>query len=194
MKKIYIVLTYTGTVLSKIIKNWTKDEFSHVSISLDEDLNEMYSFGRINPYTPLYAGLVQEKKDEGTFKRFFKTKALIYSIEVEDYQYMKLRDILYTMYNNKKEYKFNILGLLAIGFKKQVKIHNYFYCAEFVKYVLDKSDINLNLPDKLIRPENFKDVIEKQIIYYGLLRKYNKKNVIQDYIETLRYRVVNQNK
>lgn len=194
MKKIYIVLTYTGTVLSKIIKNWTKDEFSHVSISLDEDLNEMYSFGRINPYTPLYAGLVQEKKDEGTFKRFFKTKALIYSIEVEDYQYMKLRDILYTMYNHKKEYKFNILGLLAIGFKKQVKIHNYFYCAEFVKYVLDKSDINLNLPDKLIRPENFKDVIEKQIIYYGLLRKYNKKNVIQDYIETLRYRVVNQNK
>ena len=44
MKKIYIVLTHTGTILSKIIKYWTKDEFSHVSIALDEDLKEMYSF------------------------------------------------------------------------------------------------------------------------------------------------------
>lgn len=30
MKKIYIVLTHTGTTLSKIIKNYTNDEFSHL--------------------------------------------------------------------------------------------------------------------------------------------------------------------
>lgn len=35
MKKIYLILTHTGTNLSKLIKNYTKDEFSHVSISLD---------------------------------------------------------------------------------------------------------------------------------------------------------------
>ena len=38
MKKIYIILTHTGTVLSTIIKYYTKDEFSHVSIALDADL------------------------------------------------------------------------------------------------------------------------------------------------------------
>ena len=38
IKKIYIVLTHTGTTLSKIIKNYTNDEFSHVSISLDSEL------------------------------------------------------------------------------------------------------------------------------------------------------------
>ena len=54
MKKIYIVLTHSGTALSKIIKGFTKDEFSHVSISLDKELNEMYSFGRLNPYNPFY--------------------------------------------------------------------------------------------------------------------------------------------
>lgn len=36
MKKIYIILTHTGTILSKIIKEFTKDEFSHVSIALDK--------------------------------------------------------------------------------------------------------------------------------------------------------------
>lgn len=64
MKKIYIVLTHTGTNLSKIIKNWTKDEFSHVSIALDEDLDEMYSFGRLHPYNPVWAGLVHEKQND----------------------------------------------------------------------------------------------------------------------------------
>lgn len=58
MKKIYIVLTHTGTTLSKIIKNYTNDEFSHVSISLDSELKEMYSFGRLNAYNPFWGGFV----------------------------------------------------------------------------------------------------------------------------------------
>lgn len=40
MKKIYIVLTHTGTTLSKIIKSYTKDESSHVSIALDSELQD----------------------------------------------------------------------------------------------------------------------------------------------------------
>ena len=41
MKKIYIILTFTGTALSRLIKYYTKDEFAHVSISLDSELKEM---------------------------------------------------------------------------------------------------------------------------------------------------------
>lgn len=47
MKKVYIVLTNTGTFLSRIVNVYTRKEFSHVSISLDENLNYMYSFGSI---------------------------------------------------------------------------------------------------------------------------------------------------
>ena len=60
MKEIYIVLTHTGTTLSKLIKSYTKDEFSHVSIALDIKLEKMYSFGRLNPYNPFVAGFVHE--------------------------------------------------------------------------------------------------------------------------------------
>ena len=47
MKKIYIILTHTGTALSKIIKGFTKDEFSHVSIALDIELKENVQFCKI---------------------------------------------------------------------------------------------------------------------------------------------------
>ena len=168
MKKIYIVLTHTGTNLSKIIKNWTKDEFSHVSIALDEDLDQMYSFGRLHPYNPIWAGLVHEKQNEGTFKRFKKTKTAIYSIEIDDEQYVIIRNTVYNMYKNRKKYKFNIIGLLAIGFNKSIKRKNWFYCAEFVKYVLDIAGVELGLPDKMIRPENFKYIENKELDRRGI--------------------------
>lgn len=59
-RKIYIVLTYTGTILSKIIRIYTRAEFCHVSLSLDKRLNKMYSFGRLNPYNPFIGGFVHE--------------------------------------------------------------------------------------------------------------------------------------
>ena len=191
MKKIYIVLTHTGTNLSKIIKNWTKDEFSHVSIALDEDLDQMYSFGRLHPYNPVWAGLVHEKQNEGTFKRFKKTKAAIYSIEVDDEQYVIIRNTVYNMYKNRKKYKFNIIGLLAIGFNKSIKRKNWFYCAEFVKYVLDTAGVELGLPDKMIRPENFKHIENKELEYYGLFRKYKKVSILRQIIEQAGYKIAN---
>ena len=89
MKKIYIILTHTGTILSTIIKYYTKDEFSHVSIALDADLEEMYSFGRLHPYNPFLGSFVHESIKKGTFKRFKNTKAKVYSLFVTDDQYEK---------------------------------------------------------------------------------------------------------
>lgn len=89
-KKIYIVLTYTGTILSRIIRVYTKAKYCHVSLALDEDLNEMYSFGRLNPYNPFIGGFVHERINIGTFKRFKNTEALICSLELTDRQYKRL--------------------------------------------------------------------------------------------------------
>ena len=170
MKKIYIVLTHTGTNLSKIIKGFMKDEFSHVSISLDAQLNHMYSFGRLHPYNPFWGGLVHEYVDKGTFKRFYKTKAKIYSLYVTENEYKIIKDTIKKV--EKGNYGFNVLGLFAVGFHKKIGKEHSFYCAEFVKYVLEKAQIDTNLP-QIVRPENFKNMPGLQEVYTGLLRKYN---------------------
>lgn len=173
MKKIYIVLTHTGTLLSKIIKMYTKDEFSHVSISLDEELKQMYSFGRLNPYNPFLGGFVHEYINKGTFKRFFKTKANIYSLEITNEQYQDIRNIINEFEKNKEKYKFNIIGLFAAGFHKKISNEKSFYCAEFVKYVIEKTGIETKLPEA-VKPEHFKKIENLEIIYSGLLRKYKR--------------------
>ena len=102
MKKIYIVITHTGTLLSKIIRSYTKDEFSHVSLSLDIDLKQMYSFGRLNPYNPFFGGFVQEYQDDGTFKRFKNTRTKIIELDITDDQFDKLIKNIQYFKENKK--------------------------------------------------------------------------------------------
>ena len=121
MKEIYIVLTHTGTSLSRIIKYYTKDEFSHVSIALDLKLRQMYSFGRLHPYNPFWGGLVHEQINQGTFKRFYKTISAVYALKIRDEQYQKIRSIIEKMEEEKERYKFNIIGLIAVAFHKKIK-------------------------------------------------------------------------
>ncbi len=171
MKKIYIVLTYTGTILSKIVKIYTRKEYSHVSIALDENLDRMYSFGRIHAYNPFSAGFVHEEIDKGTFKRFKKTKTKIYSLEVNEEQYNDVVKIINDINNHRFNYRFNMLGLIGVLLNMKFKREDYFYCAEFVKYVLEESNIDNDLP-RIIKPDDFRHIDNLDIVYSGLLREY----------------------
>lgn len=179
MKKIYIILTHTGTILSQIIKYYTKDEFSHISIALDDDLEEMYSFGRLKPYNPFWGSFVHEHINKGTFKRFKKTRTEVYSLFVTDEQYEKAKKVITYFNNNKQKYKFNILGLACVSINKKIIRKNTFYCAEFVKHILKSAGVTeVNKLPEIIRPENFKELDGLRLEYEGLLRKYKKKKYL----------------
>ena len=171
MKKIYIVLTHTGTVLSKIVRFYTGKEFSHVSISLDKELNEMYSFGRYNAYNPFFAGFVQESPNSGTFKRFKNTTSTIYCLEIEKKQYNLIKKLIEEMRDGKERYSFNMLGVIAVLVNKHLDRKRKFYCAEFVKYLFENSKLNYDLPE-VVKPEDFAKLDGMKEIYTGLLREY----------------------
>lgn len=171
MKKIYIVLTHTGTILSQIIRSYTKDEFAHVSLSLDEELKEMYSFARLHPNNPFFGGFMHEYIDKGTFKKFHKTKTIIYSLEITEEQYKTIENTIREFQENKENYKFNVIGLFAAGFHKKIIKDKSFYCAEFIKYLMENAKIDTKLPDA-VRPEDFKNIDGLQEVYKGLLREY----------------------
>lgn len=171
MKKIYLVLSFSGTWLSRVIKAYTRKEFSHVSISLDEGLGEMYSFGRVNAYNPFIGGFVHESIDKGTFKRFKNTKSKIYSYIISDEQYDSLKKIIERI--KEKNYSYNFIGVLGVPFKIRVRRKKHFYCAEFVKYLFDEAKIEANLPE-IIKPEDFCNLKNSEVVYAGFLRNYKR--------------------
>lgn len=188
MKKVYIVLAHTGTILSRIIKIVTGAEYTHASISLDEDLEKMYSFGRKYTYIAFIGGFVKEGNTFGTFKRFYNTEISVYELEVTDEQYAKVCEKIEYLKVHKEEYKFNILGLALAGINKKVDREKTFYCAEFVKSLLVKSEIikENDLP-KVIKPEDFKNLKDGKLIYKGLFKTYKNRVKNQEFIEYLNF-------
>ena len=93
-KQLYIVISQTGTLLSRILKQITGAEYNHASISLSRDLERMYSFGRRHPYNPFWGGFVIESPRTGTFKRFSETKVLVLSVSVTEEQHAELKEML----------------------------------------------------------------------------------------------------
>lgn len=176
MKKIYIVLAHTGTLLSRIIKMRTGAEYTHSSISLDEDLKQMYSFGRKYSYIAFLGGFVREGTDFGTYKRFYKTEVSVFELPVTDEQYSIINEKINYMKEHKKEYRFNVLGLFLAGFNKRLQFNKTYSCAEFVKKILEIADIDTSELPEIIKPEHFKNLSNTKLIYKGKLKKYKADN------------------
>ena len=172
MKSIYLVMSQTGSVLSKTIKLISKKNYNHISISLNENLNYMYSFGRKKPYNPFIGRFVVESPDMGTFLRFKNTRCRVIKLDVTDLQYEMLCSNIYDMIENKDSYKYNILGLFLAAFNIHVSFNNKFYCSEFVKYIMDKSNIDVSILPDITHPTDFMN-LDNSVLYEGLLRNYS---------------------
>lgn len=186
MKKIYIIVSQTGTMLSRLIKMVTGKQYTHAAIALDGRLNKMYSFGRKTPYNPFVGVFVIENINQGTLRRFRKTTASILSLEVSEEQYEKMKEVITDIQRNRKQYKYNVLGLLLAGFNKPRQVKNKFYCSEFVKYILEESNVDTSSLPQVVHPIHFLNLRYVQIEYEGVLRRYvrqKKEKQIQKQIE-----------
>lgn len=75
------------------------------------------------------------------------------------------------MEKEREKYRFNIIGFLAVAIKKRIIRKNYFYCAEFVRYILNEAYIDTELPEIII-PTDFQKLKNLNYIYKGKLRDY----------------------
>lgn len=166
-------MSQTGSMLSKTIKLVSGKNYNHISISLDESLDYMYSFGRKTPYNPFIGAFVIEGIDIGTFLRFKDTICRVIKVEISDLQYETLCSNIYDMVDNKDKYKYNLFGLLLAAFNIHASFNDKFYCSEFIRYVLDKSDIDVTMIPSIAHPTDFMSLSDG-VMYEGLLKDYSK--------------------
>ena len=174
MQKILIIMSHTGTWLSKLIRKVTGNTYNHVSVSMKEDLSEMYSFGRRNPYNAVVAGFVQEHPRRGTFRRFKNTICQVLELEVSDESYGIMHDIVKRFYEERTRFKFNFLGVLKA--RKNINYqtsYRKFYCSQFVRYLLVCGHvITDDFFGKVVTPQDFTRIPGVVTVYEGLLRDF----------------------
>lgn len=170
-KYLYVVLTRTDTVLSKLIHFVTNDEYTHAAISLDKNLCQMYSFGRKYTYNPFMGRFRHEDLNEGIYKLCEKLPGIILELEISRDQYEKAKDLLENFISNSDYYKYNYKGLIYSMIKMPMRENDTFLCSEFVYHLLKECDIaDLNMPRNLVRPQSLLN-IESRVIYKGDLKK-----------------------
>lgn len=172
-KRLYIVISQSGTLPSKMLRAVTGAKYNHVSISLADDLGTMYSFGRRRTYNPFWGGFVMESPHAGTFKRFPDTKIILMSVPITEEQGMRLKARLEKMYEHRLDYHYNYLGLFLAGIHIYKKFKRHYYCSEFVREMLVEFKIDgaKDLP-RIIHPMEFEEMASATEIYRGLLRDF----------------------
>jgi hypothetical protein len=170
-KKIYLLLTDTGTVLNRMIKTYTKKPYNHASIAFDADLMEVYSFGRKTANNPFIGGFVQEDMQSVLFRQ---AGCAIYSLTITNDEFQKMHDFIQAIDSKKEEYRYNFIGLFGVLLKKPINRKNAFFCSQFVASVLKESKI-IDLKEKdlpLVKPCDLTYWANFQLVFEGRLRDY----------------------
>lgn len=184
MRKVYILLTDTGSLFTRLIKRFTKSPYNHVSIAFDESLDTLYSFGRKHPYNPFWGGFVKESINGGTFKRFKNTTCMVLQFEVGEKEYAQLEKNIGFFIEHKEDFTYNLTGMVGAYFNVKVNRKNAYFCSEFVADVLYASNLRFwEVPPHKVRPYDFGEDDRFVCLYEGPLRDYN--DYFEAYIKTI---------
>lgn len=164
-KTISIVFVTGSSILAKSIRKVQGTEFSHASISLDDDLSKIYSFNMRNGFNGLTYESVKNYIKEGV------TKMGVYTFLVSEKVYNNLEKALdnFNLYINKTKY--SILNLLTIPVNIPLDIDMKMVCSEFVDKLLKMANLDLtNKKSSLVGP---KDLIHAVNTKYNIVEVFN---------------------
>lgn len=164
------MFTDTGTNLSRIINFYTKQPLNHVSIAFDNELKEVYSFGRTQPKNPFSGGFVRENV-QSEFLR--DANCAIYSYDISKSEVETILRKIKEIEKVKADYRYNFIGLIGIILQIEIRRKNAYFCSEFVATLLtDTNVITLSKPNCFITAEDIRSEIGMKLVFEGKLSEY----------------------
>lgn len=171
---IYIMLSRTNTLLGNMIRAGLGVSYNHCSLSLDESLETIYSFGRKELRNVFLAGFVQESKNNGFFRVHNTSDIIVIRMSVSSQEKERLCEIIADFQASKDLYRYSLLGLVYCYFGIPVKRKNKYFCSQFVTEVLLEAGIQVfDKPATLVRPHDFLDLPSTKFIYTGQIKNYS---------------------
>lgn len=170
---LFIVLTYVASGAARLITRFTKGIYSHAAISLESDLNRIYS------YNVMDNGFAIESID-----RYLNidpnSNMAVYTILLNKDDLLKVKTKLDYFLLNKKNTKYSVLNILGVMINKPVELANDMICSQFVDYILKTVDIDITHKHSgLVTPNDLYIAMNPSVykIFEGKMVDYDKKKV-----------------
>ncbi len=142
-KYVYVMFSSTQYMIAKFIRAFTHHRYNHVSISLDGNLQTMYSFARRYEDTPFCGGFVVETP-ERYIRRNVAASVQICAIPVTDAQYAIIRDRLSAYTAEAQDYVYNYVGALTFLFRRRVALEKCHTCVDFATELISMTGAGIN--------------------------------------------------
>lgn len=174
MKSIYLILTCSCTAISRIIRTFTGDSYTHASLAFGDDLHTMYSFSRKYPTLPLPAGFREEYTNGKFYRLQGNIPCVIMRKTVSNREYFRLKNSIYNMQCRADEYKYSLIGLLLCSFGIPLERKKRCFCSQFVARILrDNGIVSLPKPPSLMHPADFLGISDFETVYSGGFSDWN---------------------
>lgn len=164
---VYVIFSSTPYRIGSMIRRYTGEPYNHVSIALDPELKEMFSFARRYYRTPLYGGFVKE-----TLSRFCVDGQHAYvqicKLSVTPEQHSALSQRLEHMLAHQDYYLYNHLSALTAGLRRPVVLKGAYTCVEFCVDCLHRLGLPVT-PGKYYSLETLRLLLKEHVIYTGYL-------------------------
>ena len=139
---IYIVFSNTPGKMGRFIRAMTHGTYNHVSVALDGDLSEMYSFARLKRDTPFCGGFVVEGSERYRFGGR-AAKISVCRVNVGEEGVEKVRDQIRRMREHSEIYVYNMISAMLAPWRKRVYVRDSFTCVEFAVSILSSAGVRL---------------------------------------------------
>lgn len=153
-RKLYIVLSRSGTVLARAIQVVTRKYYNHTSVSFDKSLDTFYSFGRRNPRLMFPAGFIIEGVHRGFFGIHPHTKICVLEGEITREDYRLIQQRLAPFIAQPRKYKYGVAHLPLMIRGMPYRSENNYVCSVFAAYLL-RNILNFEKDYSLVYPEDF---------------------------------------
>ncbi len=174
MKQIYILLSKTETLPSRLIHSTTGGAYTHASIALTPRTDRFYSYARRKVYNILNAGIIQEDINKSVFALYPHCRCTLYALEVSDEGYQKIKACMQYYWKNYRRARYNFFGAIPLRLGIKIERRYKLVCSQFVAIALQASEeIQLPKDPYLMLPNDFQAITGMKIIYDGALKDCN---------------------
>lgn len=167
---VYVILTYTGSLVSRGVKFFTGDEYTHVSISFDSSLRNMYTFGRLNDEN-IFRGTFKKEDISSPYYQNHDPKVpyAVYIVPCTESEVKLMKKRMKYFSENRDKFHFDFTGLFLNGLGIPNAPENRYFCSRFVSEVLNAGnpDSPLIADPTLQHPQDFADADFTYLVVSG---------------------------
>lgn len=194
LEPVYIVTLNHGGINSKAIRWYTKSNYSHAGLSLDEKMDKIYSFNALTPTGG--QGFSVESLD--FYKKSKDVHIQVSAIFISKKIKKKLKERIEWFEKNIQKTKYDTVNLFRIMINKPVETQERMamVCSQFVDSMLKFVNIDLtHKPSNLVSPGDFERATETTrlyVLFRDAIEKYRPRSILAKVRSILKKRPKNE--